>query len=458
MASSPAEIWLRMGTHSEKEYVLKLGRFFSGLMFGANLVESTPAASASLVVGICGEGTKTPIKHLVDPMTYAYGAYIDRTTSEPRQDLDWLKSNQKIKGSKKTERRFKRSYRSLAAAYGGPFQDALVKSTALNPESVISHPEVEDSVRRILDYQISRMRHELEQDEGTKELADSFPSPATILAPYFYCDPEHFSGWIDANIQLAGFASQHTSPETLGVVICADEGVLRDGALVKTLVERFGKCDASEVWLWLSRFDESKASVRTLVGFRELISGLHARGKRVFNLHGGYFSLLMSKFGLAGTAHGVGYGEQKDVVPVVGQSTPWVAYYLPAVHGKAAVREIEVSFHDVGVRTVEDFYRKICGCAICKGVVSTNLGSFGDFGEVHLSHPAAKRVAQTPAAAKKCRYHYLLARVKEGHFVAKSDIDSLVRDLEHAHATWEPSALPAGSYSQLATWIASLQA
>ena len=93
-------------------------------------------------------------------------------------------------------------------------------------------------------------------------------------------------------------------------------------------------------------------------------------------MHGGYFSLALCKYGLTGISHGVGYGEQKDVVPVIGQATPTVRYYLPDVHKRFGVPDIQRGFDALDIRTPLDFHRKVCGCVICKGVVSSHCASF----------------------------------------------------------------------------------
>jgi hypothetical protein len=40
----PSEVFLRLGSHSEKQYVIKTFRLFHGVLVGANLLESTPGA------------------------------------------------------------------------------------------------------------------------------------------------------------------------------------------------------------------------------------------------------------------------------------------------------------------------------------------------------------------------------------------------------------------------------
>src|ERR1700683_755429 len=107
MSVPDAKVFLRRGSHSEKEYVEKTAPKFDGTILGANLVEASPGASASFLF------TRKNC-YLIDPMTYAFGAYVDPDTATVRFDLDWIKSEQKIRGSNgKTKREFKSSYVKL---------------------------------------------------------------------------------------------------------------------------------------------------------------------------------------------------------------------------------------------------------------------------------------------------------------------------------------------------------
>jgi hypothetical protein len=222
--------------------------------------------------------------------------------------------------------------------------------------------------------------------------------------------------------------------------LTAPQGVLRDNTFLNTVAAGLPKTKAEGVWLWFSQFDERSAKKEELGNFRKLVSTL-STSMKVYNLHGGYFSLALSLYGLAGIAHGVGYGEQKDVVPVIGQSTPTVRYYLPPLYARFGVPDIERCFSTVGVKTPADFFAKICDCVICKGVIGSSLSNFREFGERHLSSPSSKRAAQTPAAAKRCRFHFLLSRLRERDWIAgKTDVEVLDRLRSNA-AQWRPTVL-----------------
>ena len=186
-----------------------------------------------------------------------------------------------------------------------------------------------------------------------------------------------------------------------------------------------------------------------------MVTDLSAAGLKVFNLHGGYFSLALSKFGLAGISHGIGYGEQKDVVPVIGQAIPTVRYYLPALHKRLGVPQIQRAFPAMGVVTAADFYAKVCDCAVCKGIVVNSAADFRLFGETQLSASAASEV-QTPQAARRCRFHFLVKRIKERDAMPALSLAAIRQRLESGVKGWGAQPTLQGSVGHLLKWSAAL--
>ena len=170
-------------------------------------------------------------------------------------------------------------------------------------------------------------------------------------------------------------------------------------------------------------------------------------------MHGGFLSLALSKYGMRGVSHGVGYGEQKDVVPVIGQSTPTVRYYLPAMARRLGVPQVERAFDALGIKTPDDFHKKVCGCAVCKGVVSNSLDEFSAFGDTQFSRPSSKRQAQTPAAAKRCRFHFLLSRIQEREDVRNMTPQQLALRLTETAETWGTQPSLARESNHLEKWV-----
>jgi hypothetical protein len=449
MIATQPEVHLRIGSHAEKEYIEKMIRRFDGLTVGANLVEATPGATASLLVKLCSEARGVP--YLIDPMTYAFGSYIDPASGQSRGDLDWIKSDQKVKGQKgRSVRRIKSSYQKLANALGTVFLSACSQGRAIEPDDLRQRSTRTQVCESVLGYQLNRIRGIFSADPDYTEFADKAPLPSALWAPYFYIEPSKEAEWIDVNLALAAESASLVKSHPVYAVLCAPRGRLLDNAFLNTVAAGLPKTGIAGVWLWFSQFDERFAKKGELENFRRLVSTL-ASSMKVYNLHGGFYSLALSLYGLAGIAHGVGYGEQKDVVPVIGQSTPTVRYYLPPLYARFGVPDIERCFSMVGVRTPADFFTNICDCVICKGVIGSSLSNFREFGERHLSSPESKRAAQTPAAAKRCRFHFLLCRLRERDWIAGKTEAEILGQIGNNAADWGHTILN-DQADQIETW------
>lgn len=440
MAPVDPELILRLGSHAEKDYIEKTLSKVSALIVGANLMESTPGATSSLIFRCSTEQTpRVPV--YLDPMTYAFGPYADPATGDTRTDLDWIKSEQKVKG-RGTERRFKKSYVALAAKYGGLFEAALERSQSISLRDLGSPAARRATAESVVEYQLTRAKSEFEKEPEFAAWAENTKPPPAVFAPYFYVEPRNAKAWLQMNMQLAHDAVIAADTRcAVHALLCLDATFLADDDFVETLATRIRATGVAAVWLWFSKFSEDAAATVQLRTYRELVEKLTTQGD-VFSLHGGFFSLALSRVGLRGISHGVGYGEQKDVMPVIGQSTPTVRYYVPPLRVRTGVVEIERSFGDLGIRSPADFFEKICDCVICRGTIGSDLNNFATrFGAKHYSTPSSKRQAQTPEAAKLCRFHFLLCRFKERDWVRGATLEDIRTVLADAYAVW--GVLPA---------------
>jgi len=347
----------------------------------------------------------------------------------------------------------------LAQKFGPPFSTALDRGRAVAQGDFSDDATVSATCRAVLEFQAERLRDVFKEDEETAEYASdsAFPEPAVVFAPYFYIEPHHAKAWIAVNHRLALGATTQNHKLPVHLVICGHLNLLTDRALSDTVIGNLLECRPPGVWLWFSRFDERFAEREQLAALRRWVEAL-SPAMSVFNMHGGYFSLALSKFGMAGTAHGIGYGEQKDVIPVIGQSTPTVQYYLRALHSKYSVLQIQRSFSRLGVRTTEDFFAKICECPICRGIIDGDLDNFSQFGEIHYSTPKSKRAAQTPAAAKRCRYHFLRNRIIERDYVAKATLGDIIAQWTASADQWSRTAAIGTVSEHLRDWAEVLSA
>ena len=422
-----SEVFLRLGSHAEKQYVIKTFRLFHGILVGANLLESTPGATVSFALNVLGKGRAFAI----DPMTYTFG-----------MDLDFIKSEtiDRSKGKKTTKFGLKKSFAKLAKEYGTPVSDAVQKDRPVKPDD-FDDRTIEAFCESIYDYQTGRMRTLFDADVQLQEFSDHCPDPTFVFAPYFFIpyDAAGWREWRDLNLKLATCFNELDGDVEKHGVICIDQKILDDRDRWLRICRSFIETGLPSFWLWMSPLNEEKISESRLRALTDGIETFNDAGRRVYNMHGGYLSALLSKRGMTGFSHGVGYGESKDVVPVIGVIVPVVNYHYPPLHIRVGIAEIERALSDLGISDADDFHAKVCDCTVCKGVLAGDLKNLRQFGELVLKVGNFKK-SQTPDSAKKCRLHFILARRKEIDHVSDLTPEELKQELKDTAA--EYAALP----------------
>ncbi|MBW8000686.1 MAG: hypothetical protein FVQ80_01520 [Planctomycetes bacterium] len=428
------QLIIRMGSHAEKDYILKLGKQFDGIIIGANIVEATAGATASLI------GQKLKMPYYIDPMTYVFGC-----------NLEGIRSEQKKDG--KTVVDYKRAYRRLAPELGELFSNTLKKNKPISPEDFT--PTVLKQVcQKVINYQLKRLHTEFEKDEEYEKYADSIPKPAGIFSPYFFIRSKE---WFNLFLRLSKTTADIKPEPPVYSVLCADYEMLIEDSFIDKAVAEIPKTGVNGIWLWFSKFNEWTVREEYLRAFKSLVKQLSEKGLEVYNRHGGYFSLALNKFGMKGISHGVGYGEKKDVLQIKGPpNAPIVNYYLPDMYKRFGVPDIEICLHGLGITTPKDFHEKICGCVICKGVVKDSILDFQRFGDKHLATPKSKRESQTSAAAKRCRFHFLVNRIIEKDFIGGNDLAAIIQKISGAQEKWDEQLLIINNSNHLIRWKAVL--
>lgn len=441
-----SEVFLRLGSHSEKQYVKKTFHLFSGVLVGGNLLESTPGATVSFALNVLGQNKEFAI----DPMTYTFGMDLDYIKSET---IDRTKSKRTMKVG------LKRSFVKLAEEFGSPVSEAIEEDRAVTPED-FDEKTTEPFCESIYAYQAERMRTYFDADIQLQEFSEECPDPSFIFAPYFYI-PYPDAGWRewrDLNLKLAGtFAELDGEIEKHGI-ICIDQRILDDSTRWLRICRAFIETGLPAFWLWLSPLNEEKINETRLTALVEGIEAFESAGRRVYNMHGGYLSALLSKRGLTGFSHGVGYGESKDVVPVIGVVVPTVNYHYPPLHLRTSIIDVERALSDLEIFDADDFHEKVCDCTVCKGVIAGDLKNLRQFGEFVLK-VGNQRESQTPDSAKKCRLHFLLARRKEIGHVAEltaADLKQELRDTAKEYAALPGYLTLQAKARHLNTWAKAL--
>lgn len=428
------QLIIRMGSHAEKEYILKLSKQFDGIIVGANIVEATAGATASLV------GQKLKMPYYIDPMTYVFGC-----------DLDGIRSEQKRKG--KTVVAYKRAYERLAPELGDIFSKTLEKKTPIVPTEFTSAVSKE-VCQKVVDYQLGRLHREFENDDEYKEYAKEISKPAAVFSPYFLIRSKE---WFDLFLNLSKTTVELNPGPPVHSVLCADYEMLTEQTFIDRAVAEIPATGVNAVWLWFSNFDEWTVKEKYLSAFKDLVEKLSKKGLEVYNRHGGYFSLALNKFGMKGISHAVGYGEKKDVLQIKGPpNAPVVRYYLPDMYKRFGVPDIERCFDGLDITTPQDFHEKICGCVICKGIVKDSIFDFQRFGDMHYATPKSKRKSQTSAAAKRCRFQFLVNRFIEKKFIGDNNLATIIQKISDAEEKWNDQLTIIDKSKHLSIWKAVL--
>ncbi len=440
------DVTIRLGSHAEKDYLIKTASLFRGVIVGGNLLEMTPGATVSLAWKF-----KTLMRDFsIDPLTYVFAL-----------DQSYISSEQRNRKTGQVTVEMKKAYQLMCKAFSGSFESAaLHQQKPLEPADFSTTVAVEDLALSVLNYQLNRMKEICLADAQLVPFA-SEALPSFVFSPYFYIPgkKEGLSGeWQSVCLNALDAFGALKCPVPKHAVLCFSRALLRDRDRLLGILRRAiaSRCDAC--WFWVSDFREEDVSDEEMINLSLMVKLAAQYSFPLYNLHGGFLSALLSKQGLYGFSHSIGYGESKDVFPVSAGALPTVSYHYNPLHVKASVPDIDRAFSTLGITNAQIFHELVCDCAICKGTLQDNIRNFAKFGELTLKKGNI-RASQTAESAKRCRFHFLLARRKELDLVNGSTVAELLDKLQAVVVEYK--ALPAAiklrdrSYP-LSKWIGQL--
>jgi hypothetical protein len=401
----PSEVIIRLGSHAEKEYLLKTLNLFSGTIIGANLLETTPGATVSLAWKIRSENKAL----FIDPMSYLFGIDLDYISSDSTNVL-------------------KKSFESMCKQLGEPFTSIILKKKrSLRPSDFETDEDILAICHCVMKYQLHRMEAICKGDAQLREVANQ-TSPSAVLSPYFYLPSDSVKladEWEDVAIRIIEAFGTVKSPVPKHAVLCIARRLLKERTGLERILGRVMDSGCDACWLWISALREEDITETEIKNLVSLLKRAKLRNFPLWNMHGGFLSALLSKHGLAGFSHSIGYGESKDVLPISGGAVPTVAYHYNPLHVRCSVPDIERAFSSIGVIDAKSFHETVCDCVMCKGTLKGDLRNFRKFGELVLK-PGNIRQSQTAESAKRCRFHFLLARKIELDFVNGDSLEALL--------------------------------
>jgi hypothetical protein len=411
---------IRLGTHAEKDYFLRATDWYDEILINANLLDGT-ASSTSYLAFSLGRRNKG---FFVDPVTYAFAldpAYVMSQDAQGR----W---------------RFKRTFLSLAKQYGLIEQDSdqihRLELSILKEDQAFQR----SFCQSVLAYQQSKMRETLEADADF--IADNIPTmvPTRLIAPYFYLSDDE---WISVNADLAQTSTEIAREQLhsgVWALICFDGLLLDQKDVVDKISKRYGALPCDGYGLWLTDFDEQKATLSQIQGLARLVTSLKERNPDagIIDMYGGYFAALLSSLGMDGISHGVGYGERRDIVPVVGGGPPQAKYYLPAIHEEIYIHELVPLTRNLSLQQFQD---DICQCVICQGLLHTGVqGLLNQFLDTvrRISSKGGYRDYPSPTVHRLTRFHFMHNRHMELRQLLTSDLRQSAQSLAEAYERFGP--------------------
>jgi len=87
----------------------------------------------------------------------------------------------------------------------------------------------------------------------------------------------------------------------------------------------------SRALVWVSNLDELESSPSALRSYARAIQEVRD-DLQLFALYGGFFSVLLSAFGLMGSCHGIGFGEHRAYPELQRSGPPPSRFYMPTLH------------------------------------------------------------------------------------------------------------------------------
>lgn len=420
---------LRYGTHADKEYFLgsfSSDHFFDAIMLNGNMVAYSVGAMGSFVLRI-----DKPF--FIDPQTHAF-----------QHEIEYLSGKT---GSTKS------SLLKLAEAVGEPITSKLLQGKSVSASDFSSEHVKKTFTNAVVDFQLNYIKNKIESrddfsyvqyalNDPDNELADENMVPVGVIPPYFYMTKADYHEWLEINTDFIKIASEENINKSLNTNIFGQlvisKDILEDEVVREEVAKKYRDLPCDYLMIWVDQFAEDLVTKEQLKSFRELVEYFTAGGKKVINLYGGYFSVLLTKVEncLQGVCHGLEYGESRGVVPV-GGGIPRAKYYFPPLHSRLRYPDfvklnLQKGWGEAGNKNPE-FNKSVCDCPQC--------GNLKKFGESVTKIVGPKKIKQEfPTNAAKCHslQHYLYTKKKEFDHVGNTVLPALLTELDQAYGEYQP--------------------
>jgi hypothetical protein len=401
----PVEFFLRFNSYKEAKISLEksIAKQPFGYAINATSVVHSPAALQLLL-----SSTAELHPFFIDPQTYLL-------------QLDPLKYFSFIRIEEgESQRALKHSVEGVQKQLGEPGLRMI--ETMSKPALPYIERHLPSLVEKTLEFQVHFLQDYKEQleEDGFYDYIDAAEqetqtiTPRYIVPPYFYMSIADSDDWLLLNQKAISEALDHSLAKQYQLVpeIVIEKQILFSERLQDNIIKIYNQFDQIDtLFLWVDLFDETGVSLAYLERFIEFIKKF--KGKRIINLYGGYFSLMLSRMGLlSGFCHSAGYGEYRSVEPgLSGDSN--AKFYLPLV-GQTVDFELAYAILRRKKMLNKNYFSRVCNCRQCKKTLDQEVEeiNFEAFGNYKLSN-AGRLQIPTEETLRSNQMHYLLRRFKD---------------------------------------------
>ncbi len=258
--------------------------------------------------------------------------------------------------------------------------------------------------------------------------------------------------WREINLALIAATAKLVGDLAVGVVAFDSRQATMGTA--SELAVAYGAAPVGELMLWPTNFDEHNSPRASLEMYASLVRQLAGAGKKPIASYGGFYAMMLSYLGMEGVSHGLGYGDKRDLEPIVGGGLPPARFYLRAVRDSIGMGELAV----VAAGLSEDVFRRdVCDCVICDGLLRrggvTHL--ITEFTKTETRRTPVRGLMEiaTPRVYRMARFHFLENRGREIDEVRESaSFDDLATGVLQ-RSVWAKAKLGAAAVAHLQRWV-----
>jgi hypothetical protein len=381
----------------KKEMLRDVQKAFDGLVLPGNILlyqyKSTP-----LLVHMC-KGKQ----FFVDPMSYLFGQPFEEFKEKVRDGYE-----------------FKPSFERLMRYHGLTVENFIEYDYLTLLKFIDARPNNLDVfVTNSLNFQLETVRENLKKyakdliAEGV-DFDDNAYLPSFLVPPYFLYEESSITTKLNLDI-LDLVHQRHFDVPIFPMLFVRREDL--QGTFLKSVVQRIARYDYPGYCLWIENFRESRVeSAAEVLNLIRLVRELSKNARKpVIMMFGGYFSLLLFKFGLSGICHGTLFSESRGAMDSVkkGAGPAPVRYYIRKLH--------EFFTLDSASEILKKENSLFCDCEVCKRVVRRKAENIANF-------------QQEEALAE---FHFLYNRYEEKLEVSGSSPAELVGLLSFTRSTYQ---------------------